>query len=188
MEVIQINGEKVKVVLTKADLVQYDFKSEAWNCISQESHDTFRHILESVEEKTGFDASSSRVFVEAFPDKSGGCELYVTKLKSGVNGDSLATVCNVYAFETLRALLDACRHLRALGCKEESRAYALQDSSECYLLICDASVGEDGKLHYAYPVLSDYGTRKTAVGILTYLKEHCNPLCESDAVGVLGAL
>ncbi len=188
MEVIQINAEKVKVMLTEADLSRYELKREVWNCISQESHDTFRHILKKVEEKTGFDAGKSRVFVEAFPDKSGGCELYVTKLKQGNANDALATVCNVYAFETLRALMDACRHLRALGCESESRAYALQDSCECYLLICDASVGEDGKLHYAYPVLSDYGTRKTAVGILTYLKEHCVSICERDAVGILGAL
>ncbi len=192
MEVIFINEQKLKVMLSQSDLSQYEITAKELDGDSGESVRALRHILECAKEKTGFDTAKSRLFVQAYSDKTGGCELYVTKLSKGgaeagvfLGKEEIKTVCNVYLFDTLEGLLQACLRLKQQGYADDSRAYAEQDSQNTYLLIRDASVDSHAKLRYAYPVVSDYGVRKTHVGILSYLSEHCDVLCEHRAVETL---
>ncbi len=191
MEVIVINDQKLKVMLTKSDLASYEISTKELECDGRESKSALRHILKRAKEETGFDTHKSRLFVQAYSDKTGGCELYVTKLKGGENAsvffekEELKTVCNVYAFENLEGLLQACRHLKEQGYAHDSRAYAESDAQSAYLLIRDATLDSRNGVRYAYPVVSDYGKRKTNVGILSYLSEHCVVLCDHRAVETL---
>ncbi len=190
MELIIINDRKLKVMLTQDDMEHYTVDTGNWNCDTQESLRPLRHIMEYAKETAGFVCDGERLFVQAYPDKGGGCELYITKLKKNTKGEEagkedLTTVCNVYHFERLDAMLQACHHLYSLGYDADSRAYAEEGGDGCYLLIQDASVDECGKIQYAYPVVADYGVKKTAVGILSYLNEHCSVLCPHQAVEML---
>ena len=45
-----------------------------------ETRRAFWSILDEAKHRTGFDAASEKVFVQVYPSKSGGCEMYVTKL------------------------------------------------------------------------------------------------------------
>ena len=78
MEVIMISNTKLKVMLSAEDMEKYSFDPE--DCADISSRSAFRSILHEAREQCGFDAVGDRVFVQYYPSKSGGGEMFVTKL------------------------------------------------------------------------------------------------------------
>lgn len=80
MELIRISESKLKVMLTGEDMRQYELNSVDLDCEDSETRHAFRCILEEAKSQTGFDTHNYRIFIQAYPCRGGGCELYVTKL------------------------------------------------------------------------------------------------------------
>ena len=190
MDLILINDNKLKVVLTAEDMTSYALTADTIDYDNTETKRAFWDILDTAKHQTGFDAASDRVFIQVYPSRGGGCELYVTKLHAGQKksalprdkvykverGEKPRTATYVFGFETLAALLGACRSLHG-GDPVASAAY-IDETTQKYYLITESE---------REPRLSEYG-RLQSGAVQTYLAEHGRCLCACNAVEVLASL
>lgn len=193
MELFLISDNKVKISLTKADLDSYSITCDSIDYDNTETRRVFWTLLDEVNKKTGFDAAKSRVFIQIYPDKTGGCEIYVSRIKGdtvsrsalslAVNGetaDNGTRQCEVFSFDNVEDMLSVCRRLMNTGYSGKSAAYT-DENGRFYLT---AESGCESELYF----ITEYGIRHTSPTIPLYIKEHCREICLSDAVGRLGRL
>ncbi len=195
MELILINASKLKIMLTDSDMEKYDLKAETVDYDNTATRRAFWSILDDAKTETGFDAASDRLFIQMYPSRDGGCEMFVTKLgapdvpdkkkwRGGKCEEKTRERLFIYSFECLNFLIRVCNCLRLLGRRGRSCAYA-EDSGKCYLLLWEKSVESPPRTHF---FIHEYGQSEHAETTLLYIKEHASPLCEEDAVETLGAL
>ncbi len=196
MEVIRINDKKLKVMLSAEDMRRYELDCEAMDYDNTETRKALWQILDEAKKETGFDAAKDRVFVQVYPGKGGGCEMFVTKVgafsEAGAERRPAETAKrrNIYMFDSLETLLMMCDKLRTLGYSDTSEAYADRDSENVYLVVkernYDSVLPENSLGEYGF--LSEYGKRRNGSLVLAYIKEHCACLDASDAVHMLSGL
>ena len=85
MELIKISQSRLKIMLTSEDMNEFkldfpDLTNE--NCQSPEARRALRCILEKAKEITGFDTGADRVFIQLYPSREGGCEMFVSKTET----------------------------------------------------------------------------------------------------------
>ncbi len=193
MELILINESKLKIMLTDSDMEKYDLKAETVDYDNTATRRAFWSILDDAKTETGFNAASDRLFIQIYPSRDGGCEMFVTKLdtpdisysdkKSRRNSLKCEERLFVYSFECLNFLMRVCKQLWILGRKGRSGAY-VEDNGKCYLFLWEKSA--DAPQTHLF--IGEYGTAEHAETMLLYIKEHTAPLCEEKAVETLGAL
>ncbi len=190
MELLRISDSKLKVTLSADDMEKYRLDNETMDYDNTETRSAFWQILDEAKHKTGFDAGGEKIFVQVYPSRCGGCEMYVTKVSeeralsaaqrrtppvSLVRGS-----VSVYRFETLDLLITVCRKLKEIGYTGESAAYGAED--DFWLVIRE-------RLHNSimsanaiseYSFIEEYGTRQSGGIMLAYLREHGTTL-ETDA-------
>ncbi len=182
MELIVIGTGKLKIMLTDDEMKKYELDTDTIDYDTTSTRRAFWSILDDAKTRTGFDAASDRVFIQLYPSKKGGCEMYVTKLSEGGRvprprfGERKSRLC-AYAFPDLEALLGVCRRLLSRGWRGESRAYR-DTVGRCYLFLTEPGAAQS--------FLPEYGTRENADRLRLYIGEHGHPLCESHAVELLG--
>lgn len=194
MELILISESKLKVMLTADDMEAYSLTCDNIDYDNTETRKAFWNILDEAKHRTGFDAAKEKVFIQIFPSKGGGCEMYVTKLEGlsttdritcHVKRDELICFTDIYAFLCLDDLLNVCAQLDKLGFKGESSAYA-GDDGKFYLVISDTRTL--GSSMPTYPFIAEYGEKKTGKNFILYIKEHCKLICKGEAVEKLCVL
>ncbi len=193
MDLILINEHKLKVVLTAEDMTAYALTCDTIDYDNTETKRAFWDILDTAKHRTGFDAASDRVFIQAYPGRDGGCELYVTKLHrdpslSPVPADAQCRVarekrslyprCRAFVFVNVRFLLAACRLLRHGGHPGVSSAFTDPDGKYYLFLECTD----------VPPAVHEFGSVVSAETVRTYLAEHGKCICEGDAIERLGSL
>ena len=178
-----ISTTKLKVMLSAEDMKKLDFVPCGGADISDRV--AFRNILKEARDRCGFDALGDRVFVQYYPEKHGGCEMFVTKLptdekRTMSNKDDLTEKSKgyiIYSFEVMHDLLVTCKMLELSGYKGESLAYVIEEKLKRYYLILDKETyfasENDGIL-----------CKPTLFYILT---EHGVLFCQ-NAVNILGKL
>ncbi len=192
MELIRISDSKLKVMLSAEDMVHYDLNCETIDAVDSPSRRAFWNILDEAKRQTGFDPAGERVFVHLYPERGGGCEMFVTKLgsgaaqsllpqtkKSGEYSRSQTTSVlreRIYIFTALSDLLSACRRMRDTDAVTVSRAYVNEERDTFYLTV-------DRDL----PFLAEYNAIPGGRRELYYIEEHCRCFCR-DAAASLGAL
>ncbi len=87
MEILQITGGRMKVTLTKEDLAEY-----AMDCVKKEEDDfssrkALEAVLAVVEAKTGVNMTKGKIFVQLYPSKDGGCELFIVRKSEYLQSD-----------------------------------------------------------------------------------------------------
>lgn len=75
-----ISDSKLKIMLTSDDMKEYSLDCSTLDYENTETRRAFWSILDEAKHRTGFDAASEKVFVQVYPSRAGGCEMYVTKL------------------------------------------------------------------------------------------------------------
>lgn len=195
MELILISEKKLKVMLTAADMELYELTCDNLDYDNTETRRAFWNILDEAKRRTGFDAARDRVFVQVYPSKSGGCEMYVTKLRQDTRS---ATEQNaavrlspeppeedaVFAFKVLPDLLTVCGKLSERGCTPDSSVY-LDENGERYFLVFGRDVGAGREPPYTF--ITEYGVKLDS-GLINYIREHCDCICRGNAVRTLGTL
>lgn len=214
MDLIRIDDNKMKIMLTPVDMQCYELDADAMDADSRETRRAFRHILDDVRVRTGFDALSDKLYVQLYPSREGGCEMFVTRLScaagesakrpsAGVgstslvpqnqeqrapSGDRNRTVA--FVFEALEHLLLACRRLRALSFPGDSGAWRGEEGR--YYLILSEGVERSSRLpsldRRALSFIHEYGTQQNAETVRLYIREHGCPICEKNAVMRLAEL
>ncbi len=188
MDLLRISDCKLKVTLTEGDMQKYRLDGEGIDYDTTETRSAFWQILDEAKRRTGFDAGGGRLFVQVYPSRGGGCEMYVTLLTEGADRDTEEeetpplSVRSIYGFSSLADLITACQKLSDLGYTGESAVYAGEDG---YSLVVSER-WESGIGEYAF--LEEYGTRRSGGVRLSYLKEHGKCLREGDAVALFATL
>jgi negative regulator of genetic competence, sporulation and motility len=190
MELIKISDTKLKITLTAEDMTRYAIASEALNYENTETRRAVWQILDEAKQRTGFDAATDRVLIQAYPCRRGGCELYVTKIPGGAPATPRPSTegrVRIFLFSALAELLSLCRALAAMDFKGESEVY-LSPGEGYYLVLRTEGKGE-GHLPPPYHPAQEFGeTVGTGAGKLAYIREHASCLCPQDAVLHLSAL
>ncbi len=80
MELIVIDENKLKIMLSPPDMRHYDLRAERVDCADEHTRKAFRHIFDDARTQTGFDTGGERLLVQLYTSRGGGCEIFVTKL------------------------------------------------------------------------------------------------------------
>ncbi len=208
MELIRISASKLKIMLTGEDMEKYALDARTADYDDTATRRAFWSILDDAKNQTGFNAAGDRVFIQLYPSKHGGCEMFVTKMNllcaeegekktSLFNGRISKTVLeriddggrervDAYAFDELSALLAVCHRLMKIGWHGKSEAYR-ETGGKCYLILSERHPNTYATLdHLSF--ITEYGTLACADTVRLYIREHGACICEKDAVETLGVL
>ena len=185
MEYLEISDGKMLLSLSADDMAEYRGSRKT----------AIRRLMLDLHEKYGCRQLSGRIYVQMYESKSGGCELFVTKLDDKAGEDHammrqtedrmmteyrryiVREVRGVYRFGEMNDLLFACRLLTESGYSGKSEAYADRDKGEYYIVLDGESVYAAEALGALCPEMTEY-----------YLREHCTKLFGDRAAQLLGAL
>ena len=82
MELIVVNENKLKIVMSENDMHAYGLDENEFYCSVTNARAILEKILHNSPIKTGFEnvSTEDKILIQLYPDKNGGCELYVTKI------------------------------------------------------------------------------------------------------------
>lgn len=138
MELLMIDANKLKITLSEKELSSYSLTCDSIDYDNTETRRAFWSILDEAKHRTGFDAASDKIYIQVYPARDGGCEMFVTKLKSAgrpavaVRREMLPGSL-LFRFSALRDMLSACAALAAAGYVLPSSAY--ETGGTYYLLL-----------------------------------------------------
>lgn len=163
MEWIRISENKLKIMLTAEDAKRYALRCETVDLADSFTRQALRDILSDIRPVTGFDATEEKVYIQMYPSKEGGCELFITKMgllfhdpssvghavatcepKKAEPAKKAKTACGKKAprrrkelcsFPALSELLAACAQLLAAHYESESSAWR-DETGKYWLLLC----------------------------------------------------
>ena len=212
MELIPVGDNKLKIMLTLSDMTRFEIPEEVPEMTNEQIRGAFREILNEARSITGFNTAGDRLYVQYYPSKKGGCELFVTKLGRPGQGDSQSSALpargsvglaepaaseasagsggehrvTAYSFEGVSVLLSACHRLSGSGYGNDSAAWK-DENGNVYLFLYGVRrprVGQEDPFAF----LTEYGTPENADSLLLYIREHGKPICETHAVETLARL
>ena len=185
MELTLINDNKLKIMLTVEDMENLDITCEDMDYDDTATRRIFWDLLDRAKRRTGFDAASDKLLVQVYPDKTGGCMMYITKM-NGVKQENATYEKKyktrlytgkqrkrlIYAVADCEALYDACRQLCEANYSGRSDIYC---GSGLFFLCMDECA--DGRTD----IVGEYGQciRNPMFGY--YLSEHCKRLITDNA-------
>ncbi len=155
----------------------------------------FREILSDIKQESGFDAKEDKVYIQMYPSKQGGCELFVTKIGLLLSEDLPSFEPNppvpskkrppkemysYYLFQDVHTLILLCRRL--LTEKHALKCIAFLDECDRWWLCVTTGWEQKGVLPH---FLSEYGKEMPHEQAMLYLDEHAKQMC-SNAVQQLG--
>ncbi len=203
MELHLIGEEKLKVLLTPFDMMKYNLTCEKLDYENTETRKAIWNILDYAKHETGFDAARGRICIEVFPEKNGGCAIYITKLRQNEETDKKGIeladtrakneIPAVFGFENAEALLHACRFLEKRGYQKQSLAFfepQTDNKTRYYLELLESpsSCGKKSKYLREHLFLEEFGTRMDGDFSPSYLREHCHMISAENAVAKLAPL
>ena len=201
-----IREDKLKVLLTPFDMMKYELTCEKLDYDNTETRKAIWSILDFAKQETGFDAAIGKIRIEVYPEKSGGCAIYITKLKSSelpshepMNETIAKTtppsgkITVVYQFKETDSLIRVCRFLSHRGYRDESSAFfeTLEKGELRYFLEIRESVPASlKKTRYLRENLfiEEFGEKLESEESVFYLHERTSPICRDNAVQTLAAL
>ncbi len=191
MEHILISPGKIKLLLTKEDMERYELASAV------ESEEigvgkSFKALIDDVK-KVGFDAgtdengTNDRLFIQLYPSKDGGAEVYITNL--GEREDTLKRtelpILHIGCFASLDDLAGCCKQLENFG--GESSAWEDERGGRWFLILSELVDWRDylERGLFIEAVIGEFGRIIKSSGAVYYIKEHCFNFCEKKAVKIL---
>ena len=196
MEWIRISKNKLKIMLTAEDAHRYALSPETADLADTLTRRAFREILSDIQKETEFEENEDKLYIQMYPSREGGCELFVTRMGLAAERDVTTppkkekaatnqSVCLAFRFLKLANLLAVCRRLLAIGYIGESTA--IRDEEGLFWLLLSKIV-QPRQAEAALAFIAEYGSRINEPDITLRFPEHGRPICEKDAVSVLGVL
>lgn len=175
---IKISETKLKVILSADDMANSHIAGDV-DYTDPDVRDALKALLRQAGQKVGFDVDKGRSFIQLYPDKTGGCELFLTLLDGGspkspptgvasetegsmpTKGATAPTgvarykfAVNIYEFSELTPLLRACKRLgerRGACSRSEARMTGERDAESAVY------VDEDGGRYFFVVIESGRG-------------------------------
>ncbi len=82
MEILQIAGGRMKITLSGEDLSEYAIDCRNMDYDSPQSRKALDGILAAVEAKTGLNMREGRLYIQFYPSRDGGCEIFLMQKKT----------------------------------------------------------------------------------------------------------
>ncbi len=191
MELIQISESKLKIMLSDRDMAKYALDALDDDPSREDTRRALRLMLSDLREMSGFDTSGERIFVQMYPSRDGGCEVFVTKLgaekgdlttvgsPAGTDVRKIPTAC-AYGFDSFGGMLAVCRYL--YNCRADCRGdgIAYRDERGNYYLSLPA--------HCSFAHSEEFSKTISPSQLDAYIAEHGRCLIERGAVEILGKL
>ena len=194
MEFLFIGDSKLKIVMSEADMRSYKLDAGA-DYSSSVYRRAFWRVLERAKAEVGFDPDGDKVLIQFYPVKSGGCEVFVTKLgllskesaRCVCRSDKVAMLSHGKSFYRFESYSDLTRF--ALAMKGASDTYPgsdiyISDAGHYFLAIEEYKKGGEPT---EFPFILEFSDLLTA-DFSYYITEHCRLLTEGNAIeALLGA-
>lgn len=195
MELLLITATRLKIVMSNEDMEKYEITCDSLDYRDSETKRAIRSILDEVKQKIGFDTQGKHVFVQVFPSKDGGCEMYVTKTSTVPDNALPVPIHNnekqtatIFRFNNTSDMVAVCCHLKAQRLIYPSQAFCDLEGDACYLVLYSAEKDVFGRDPMCLSVANEYGSLIKGDYCSAYLKEHCQCICDADAIATLAAL
>ena len=209
MELIIINENKLKIILSKPDMDYFGLDENEFHCSLSNAREILNKILKSCQTKTSFDNvdSKERLLLQLYPDKDGGCELFVTKLPIDYGSETKENIVALekgnppalpsrseygltkikkntitYSFNSIDDLINACQSLKYNKMQSESELYSSINGK--YYLILRYELNENKKSTPSSH-LSEFGALENSENINLYVKEYGKCICKEGAIETL---
>ena len=189
MEFLLIGESKIKIVLTADESDKLGLQSASADVCSHIARRTFWRILDRARSEVGFDASGDKILIQLYPDKDGGCEIFVTKL--GILSDSSARLVSrsdrvtllsrkqgIYAFDCLEDVIAAASAVRATADNSIPHSDIYAEGTRYYLIIEEYGKGGEP---IEFPCILEFSTPLTA-DTYGYICEHADRLTNGDGI------
>lgn len=213
MELIKISSSRLKIMLSSEDMDSFELNCSDADRNTPRAREAFKRILKKAKEMSGFDIGCEKLFIQLYPSRAGGCELFVSKLETedrlagadttdakNVYSAELAadeleaggkrryisasnTVC-AFRFDSFSQLLDACRRL---FCHAEAiqASSVYRDENAKYHLLLEIDGDERDFAEQSGIFMSEYGESEKSERLLMYISEHGRVICRESAVETL---
>jgi len=192
MEHILISPGKIKLIMTRSDVEHYELDTAVIGETENVCRESLKSLFCDLGEIIGFDTRDEKLFIQLYPSKDGGAELYITKLGEKNEKPSLGeiTLTRVVSFLKLSSMLEACKRLSDNGRFEMSSAW---HGDGAYYLMWEEKMEyreylNGGRLERLLSCIGDDGHHIKDSAARFYLMECCECFCRRDAVAVLSAL
>ncbi len=180
MELIVVSDSKIKITLSPSEVRQYGLEvGEGSNGVSKKS---LTRLLEEIKRRCGFESEGEKVVVQMWPDREGGCEMYITRV-SVTSPLRQGAGKRVYAFDAFPYLLAVCGILSKGSYVAPSDAWRCDDGK--WYLSLEAEGGD--KALDALSFVEEYGQRQRG-NILRRLSEHGTQVATGNAVERLASI
>ncbi len=195
MEWIKISDNKLKIMLSAEDAMRYELDCTLTDHADVMTRAAFREILSDIEEESGFDAREDKIYIQMYPSKQGGCELFVTKIGLLLTQDSTSPeqgppvppkkrppkdMYSYYLFPDVHTLILLCRRLQTQGHALRCTAF-LDEWERWWLCVITGFEQKKALPHF----LSEYGKQMPQEQARLYLCEHAREIT-TNAIQQLG--
>ena len=196
LELIMINSEKIKIMLTREDMAKYNIHMYSLGHTGSAIKEAFGEVLSDIKTRTGFDTLEAKTILQVYPSRDGGCEVYITRLKNDPklkNDDKHESLTQtnitvkrwfqkiIFSFEKITDTIDACRLLSSVGYDKSSSLY-LYDRT--YFLFLESEIKPKNR-HDEFTFLCDFGKRLDCKITQAYIYEHGEVIISDRAVEAL---
>ena len=202
MEFILIDDEKLKVILSKEELEQFNITAEELDYSNAETKRMFWDIISQAKKSVGFSCERDRVLVRLYTSRDGSCELFISKLgKTDIKerkvkvdlkyvSETLDSDTSgrkgAYRFERLEHMIAVCRRLSEIGYAQRSDAFFDKDRN--YYLFLDGLGDDEYFTVDQFSFINEFGRSENSELSYEILCEYGGRICENNAVEVLSAL
>ncbi len=187
MELILINNCKLKIMLSPDDMKEYDLSCDSVDYANTETRRAFWSILDEAKHRTGFDAASDRIYIQLYPSKSGGCELYITKLLSCPSEHSAERSPPerelAFGFDGIDPLLRVCQRLALTGFSGGASAFC-DEAKHSWLFLS----GVEDEMLDRLAFVGEFGEELDPSDLHAYIDEYGHCIIGCDAVERLAEL
>ena len=187
MEFLLVGEAKLKIVVNDEEMKIY--KLDAYSDGGAAIRRSFWRILDIAKAEVGFDPAGDKVLIQFYPLKSGGCEIFVTKL--GILPESSARLVarsnkisllsknnRYYSFSSLDDLSLAAKAVKGRADEASVKSDVYYDGRLYFLAIEEYGKGGEP---IEFPCILEFGEGLTAdFGI--YISEHAEQLTDGDAI------
>ena len=208
MELIVINENKLKITLSAIDMHEYGLDENEFHLSITNTRRVLSKILHNSPIKTGFESETpnERLLLQLYPEKAGGCELYVTRLT--IDDESYEkeeigmaeqenrllpiaksqfeqkTGALCYKFENFSNLVNACKASVITSSPLQSSLF-LGDDEKYYLFVEKTDLNEDLQ---SINLFLEFGVRENSEKTRLTFYEHGKEICKNNAINVLSRL
>lgn len=170
MKLYRLGENEIRIHLTPEDLCRFAVTLEDFDYDSTKGKRVIWELFDRAREETGFDAAKEKVYIQLYPKKNGGCEIFVTKL----NSESEERDC--YRFDDFDSFYEALGLLKEIA--KETDLFRENDADRYYVLLPP---------HLTPARFSEFGEKLKEAPGSVFLKSRCRTVRHPERIGFYGA-